>query len=128
MSGSTKSVSVKFLAVIASFVALGANSAHAFSAPDCKIEVATTSGPAGMLTVNAVRSSTMGTEWLISGGGCEIYNVNDSTGTLGDRQTAAITITRPLPNLTQWRCQARSDIGRVESYSLRAIGIFCRMP
>ncbi|MBS7698516.1 MULTISPECIES: hypothetical protein [unclassified Chelatococcus] len=106
---------------------LGINSAFAYTTPDCDTVVAETSGGPGTLTVTANRDASMGTNWLISGGGCEIYDVQAGTG-LGDRQTAAITVSRPMTNLTQWRCEAKSDPGRIETYKLRAIGIFCRLP
>jgi len=84
-----------------------------------------TTAVVGTQTVKVSKSSTK--TWFVTGGGCEIYDVHDVTGTIGNRQTAAITISRPRSTLTEWECQAKSDPGRLEPFKLRAIGIFCRV-
>lgn len=121
---------VKFLksaALAVTFLAAGASAAFSASL-QCDTAIAETPTAAvGTQTVTALKKATMDSSWIGTGGGCEIFDVDDSTGTLGDRQTAAITVSRPQNNRTRWVCEAKSDPGRVEPYKLRAIAIFCRV-
>lgn len=118
----------KKLAVATVFFAAGVSAALSAPALQCQSVIKeSTSAIVGTHTLLASKTSSMGSAWSITGGGCEVFDVQDVTGTLGDRQTAAITISRPRSSLTEWECQAKSDPGRVEPYKLRAIGIFCRV-